>query len=393
MPLIRRPGLDGWDAARYRGCASIRTMFATLLGPLPRPPLPEDAAPEAVLDAILSLQVEHGLEPVTDAGWPMPAGPRRPGDHVDPIAAWRSTAARADRLVKAVVVGPYSAGTPAVAVRRQLLDLAAAGCRWIEVHEPATVSIGGDEAARARFADLHHNLTDDLDGVHLSLAIVGGSAHAAGIGTILAGSYASLALDLIDGPDNWHLAVAAPGDRGIVAGVVGAAPGADDSPENPAVGRRVRRVDRWPGRLAGGAGDGRILCAAALGRGSDEDPPAGRRGSPRHGATRGEAGSTRSAGDRRALRGDGPVLATTAPPGSLTCGNGLRPLTGAGSRCLTRSPPLADPRQGTPSPIDPDFRIDVSSQSGERWSTNVSKRWPCCRQLSVVLSLPCWRSS
>lgn len=209
-------------------------MFATLLGPLPRPPLPDDAAPEAILDAVLSLQAEHGLEPVTDGGWPMPVGPRGPVGPPglgSPVAAWRSTAARADRLVKAVVVGPYSAGTPAAAVRRQLLDLAAAGCRWIEVHEPAAVSIGEDETARAHFADLHRTLTDDLDGVHLSLAIVGGSAHAAGIDTILAGSYASLALDLIDGPDNWHLAVAAPGDRGIVAGVVAARSGSDDGPE------------------------------------------------------------------------------------------------------------------------------------------------------------------
>ena len=37
-------------------------------GPLPRPPLPDDAAPEALLDAVLALQLEHGLEPLTDGG-------------------------------------------------------------------------------------------------------------------------------------------------------------------------------------------------------------------------------------------------------------------------------------------------------------------------------------
>jgi hypothetical protein len=197
-------------------------MFATLLGPLPRPALPVDAAPEAVLDAVLELQTEHGLEPLTDGGWPLGA---------DPVAAWRATADRADRLVKAVILGPYSAGTSGAEERRVLLDLAAAGCRWIEVQEPAAVAVGGDPAERTRFADLHRALTADLEAVHLSLAITGGAANEAGIATVLAGSYASLGLDLIAGPDNWHLAAAAPGDRGIIAGVVAPRVGSDDGPE------------------------------------------------------------------------------------------------------------------------------------------------------------------
>jgi hypothetical protein len=68
-------------------------------------------------------------------------------------------------------------------------------------------------------------------GVHLSLAITGGNADAAGIDTTLAGSYASLALDLIDGPDNWRLAVAAPTEVGILCGAVSARAGSDDGPE------------------------------------------------------------------------------------------------------------------------------------------------------------------
>jgi hypothetical protein len=197
-------------------------MFATLLGPLPRPDLPAAAPGEAVLDAVLELQIEHGLEPVTDGGWPLAA---------DSVAAWQATSTRAGRLVKAVVVGPYSAGSDGTAERRTLLDLADAGCRWIEIHEPDAVAIGGDPTRRARFTDLHRALTAGLDGVHLSLAITGGSANEAGIETILAGAYASLALDLIAGPDNWHLAVATPGDRGIVAGVVAPRAGSDDGPE------------------------------------------------------------------------------------------------------------------------------------------------------------------
>src|SRR5688572_10380656 len=104
-------------------------MFATLLGPLPRPLLAEDVAPEALLDAVLDLQAEHGLEPLTDAGWAL--------DREDPIAGWRATAARTDRLVKAVVDGPFSSSRTAAELRAAAARLVDAGCRWIEVHEPA----------------------------------------------------------------------------------------------------------------------------------------------------------------------------------------------------------------------------------------------------------------
>jgi hypothetical protein len=55
-------------------------VFATLLGSLPRPPLADDARPEALLDACLALQVEHGLEPMIDGGWPIDE---------DVVGAWR----------------------------------------------------------------------------------------------------------------------------------------------------------------------------------------------------------------------------------------------------------------------------------------------------------------
>lgn len=198
-------------------------MFATLLGPLPRPPLPDAASLEALLDACLDLQVEHGLEPLTDGGWPLDGAP---------VEVWRSTAKRTDRLVKAVVDGPLTSKRPVDDVRADLLALADAGCRWIEVHEPAATTIGAEPDAQARFADLHRTLTADLAlDVHLSLAITGGAANDAGIDSILAGAYASLALDLIDGPDNWYLAVAAPTERGVVCGALSAHPGSDDGPE------------------------------------------------------------------------------------------------------------------------------------------------------------------
>jgi hypothetical protein len=199
-------------------------MFATLLGTLPRPALPDDAAPEAILDAIIDLQVEHGLEPLTDGGWPL--------DRDDLVARWRSTSARTDRLVKAVIDGPFTSGRPAADIGRVMVALADAGCGWIEVHEPAAATIGTDVDARARFADAHITLTADLgQAVHLSLAITGGNADTAGIETVLAGGYASLALDLIDGPDNWRLATATATETGLICGALSTRPGSDDGPE------------------------------------------------------------------------------------------------------------------------------------------------------------------
>jgi hypothetical protein len=174
----------------------------------------------------LALQAEHGLEPLTDGGWPMSAS--------EAAASWVATAERAGGgFVKAVLDGPVSAGRSAGEVRRDVLALAAAGCRWIEIHEPAAISIGADVDARSQFAAEHRNLTADLGpDLHLTLAITGGSADTAGIETVLAGAYASLALDLIDGPDNWRLAVETPGDRGVICGALSAHRGSADGPEH-----------------------------------------------------------------------------------------------------------------------------------------------------------------
>lgn len=199
-------------------------MFATLLGPLPRPQLPGDAAPEALLDAVLEVQIEHDLEPLTDGGWPLDVG--------DPVASWRATAARTDRLVKAVIDGPATSGRSATDLRALVHDLAGAGCRWIEVHEPAATTIGTDHDARARYAEAHRTMTADVGAdVHLSLAITGGNADTAGIETVLAGAYSSLALDLITGPDNWRLATTTPRDVGLICGAVSTLAGSDDGPE------------------------------------------------------------------------------------------------------------------------------------------------------------------
>src|SRR5437773_10053594 len=174
-------------------------MFATLLGSLPRPPLGSDAPRRALVEAAVRAQDTAGIEPVTDGA---------PLDTTDPVSAWEATASLTERAVKQALRGPYSLGwsgdtgaarrtaaTLAHAAARNaiLRALAAAGCPLIEIHEPSATAIGTDAAERALFREAHLRLLDGVDGTHLSLAITGGSADAAGVDTILAAPYASLA--------------------------------------------------------------------------------------------------------------------------------------------------------------------------------------------------------
>ena len=217
-------------------------MFATILGGLPKPPLPAGAALDEVIAIAIAAQVEAGLEPVTDGrlAWASlddALGARGPA----PLEAWRRAAGLTDRAVKASLPGPYS-----VAVRRRtranaveaarelraiVVELAQAGCPLVEIVEDEAYRIGNDPTERAAYRDAHAALTDGVARTHLSLAIVGGNADGAGIETILAPAYASLAVDLISGPDNWRLVARAPATCGIVAGAMGAGPDADEGPE------------------------------------------------------------------------------------------------------------------------------------------------------------------
>ena len=155
-------------------------------------------------------------------------------------------------IVKQCLPGPYTLGSwrgrgLAVADRAELtlgfadalagelVDLALAGCVFIQVDEPAAVEIGSDAAERRLFVAAQDRLAAGLAAVperpHLSLAVVGGNADAAGPETIFAPAYDSFLLDLIAGPDNWRLAMRLPIDRGLVLGVVDASTAALDDPE------------------------------------------------------------------------------------------------------------------------------------------------------------------
>ena len=90
------------------------SMFTTLLGALPRPPLPVDAPRDALIEAAIRAQEAAGLDPVTDGG--------PPADR-DLARAWSATQRLTDHAVKQAVAGPYTAGLdgtpPALAAARR----------------------------------------------------------------------------------------------------------------------------------------------------------------------------------------------------------------------------------------------------------------------------------
>jgi methionine synthase II (cobalamin-independent) len=168
--------------------------------------------------------------------------------------------------VKQALPGPYTLGRrlaagselherssathrAAAELRALVAELAHAGCPLIEIEEVDAHLIGDDERERERFRSAHRWLANGIDGTHLSLSISGSSAWGAGLETITEAAYASLAVDLIAGPDNWNLVTRLPGDRGVIAGAL---PGRD-SPAD------TKETLLWAARYA----------AATRGRGLD----------------------------------------------------------------------------------------------------------------------------
>lgn len=242
-------------------------MFATLAGALPRPrdasepaagragvegaaarsagdtasvvdtdPAVDEAA--TILRTLIELQIEAGLEPLTDGGEAAVVDAGAPDALVD---RWLAAAhAAPDRALKAMLVGPYTQGRASGGARRTrqratllaaeaansgLRALVTAGCLMIQVDEPDAVAIGDSPAERRLLADAHRRLTDGVDAVHLSLAITGGDAEATGAETLFELPYASYLFDLIAGPDSWRVIARAPTERGIICGVVPATEG------------------------------------------------------------------------------------------------------------------------------------------------------------------------
>ena len=241
-------------------------MFATLAGgyPVADPGDPSAGSRPDRLRSVLADQVEAGLGLLTD-GWidrpdPLESVGRAllSGDSSGPgrerpllLDAWRLAQDLAgDVPVKQCLPGPYSLGRRfgeaaasaraeltlalADALAGELADLAAAGCPFIQVDEDGAVAVGPEAAERRLFADAQARLLAGLGPPgarpHVSLAISGGNADAAGPETIFGPAYDSHLFDLIAGPDNWRLITAAPVERGIVLGVVDARSADVDDP-------------------------------------------------------------------------------------------------------------------------------------------------------------------
>jgi len=234
-------------------------MFSTLLGSLPLDPEREGATEGERIRATIADLEGAGLELVS-SGEPVDlAAPPEP-DAV--VARWRQAASVATTAaVKAVLPGPYSAGrngdrSPeawAESLNPSLAALASAGCTFVEIDEPDALAISVVASERRRFVDAHRRLTDGIGGTHLSLTLTGGNLDAADPTTFFDLPYASFAFDLIDGPDNWRLIAAAPGDRGVICGALPATSGGDTN----------RDVLVWAAHYAASTG-GRGLARVGL---------------------------------------------------------------------------------------------------------------------------------
>jgi len=192
-------------------------VFATLLGALPRPTDgPDDV--EEVVGLAVRTQLDAGLEPITDGRLRAAPLDQLPSAEVA-VEWWRSTAATTDRAVKQALPGPF--GPAGAALADELAEvataLAEAGCPLVEIEERSVERLADDEQRR-RFRQLHERLLERVSGTHMSLSIVGHAPPQAAWATVLELPYASLAVDLIDGPDSWNLVTRWPGDRGVIAG-------------------------------------------------------------------------------------------------------------------------------------------------------------------------------
>ena len=223
-----------------------------------------EAATGRLAAEVLAAQAEAGLDLLSDGQvrWPdMTEAVRRSifegrFDAERPlVAAWTAAAAAAPAgaTVAQAMPGPYTLGLRAIAdavrraeeagqeppppagltaarfdvtlsvadtLGREIEALVAAGCAMIVVEEPDAVVIGDNAAERRLFANASSRLLANAGSAHVMLAITGGSAHEAGGSTFFEAPWQSVLVDLIAGPDNWRLVREAPGDRGVVCGVL-----------------------------------------------------------------------------------------------------------------------------------------------------------------------------
>jgi methionine synthase II (cobalamin-independent) len=211
-------------------------MFATLSGSYPvEPGLDVDDA----IRSVVAVQVEVGLEPVSDGGqrWADPFAAAASAESGFAVAAWRATSAlAAGRPVRQGLPGPYSLGrrsgargrrareratlAAAERLRDEIAALADAGCPLVWIDERDAALVGDVRSERALFRDAQRRLLEGISGIHPTLAIGGGNADTAGPETFFDAPFHSYFFDLIEGPDNWRLVARLPGDRGVICGAM-----------------------------------------------------------------------------------------------------------------------------------------------------------------------------
>jgi hypothetical protein len=260
---------------------TIDCMFAMLRGPWPRTTsegidlgeleatAAAGGAPVAELGRVIAslrsevvtAQVQAGMDLVTDGhvGWADPVGATLaafavgdtgPGGML--VRAWTATAALTGATVAQAVPGPCTLARREVGewgdlrvlngqalahagvLAGELAALRDAGCAVVIVEEPAAVGLGRTPRAADGWVRAHRRLLRDAGDLHVMLAITGGAASDLGGRAVFGVPYGSLLVDLVGGPDNWHLVREAPGQRGIVCAALVAAPGTplgDQSPQ------------------------------------------------------------------------------------------------------------------------------------------------------------------
>ena len=191
-------------------------MFATLLGALPRPTAEPDDV-DRLIEAAVRAQEGAGLEPITDGRLRVQAFERLLTPNAA-VQAWQATQSLTERAVKQALPGPFSFAVSVEALVEVVQALATAGCPLVEIEEDSIDRLA-DADERTRFRDAHMWLLERATGTHLSVSIAGGAPDPDVWSTVLGLPYASLAVDLIAGPDNWNLVTRWAGERGVVAGV------------------------------------------------------------------------------------------------------------------------------------------------------------------------------
>jgi hypothetical protein len=242
-------------------------VFATLVGPYPH----IEGSPQDRLAATIGDQLDAGLGMLSDGRIHLVEdGSRRAVD------AWRAAdtvgrALAADSdvgppLVKACLLGPWSAGTGRPAKVRDALGhivdaiegLFEAGAPVVQVNEPAIGDIDPDDSGALELLDeVLDRLTTGVAG-HLSLALAGGRPTAVPFERLFAAPFGSYLFDLIRSPDDWRLCARVPPTCGLVVGVADARTAKPDA----------RSVSIWGARYAaslGGRGHARVGLSTSAG--------------------------------------------------------------------------------------------------------------------------------